>query len=222
MSFLTGMTPEASAPLLLPAPLPPSGSLVVYQPHAFDGLVDHGFAGEGQTIADIVEGLKLPPHYRPFLHAWVDDVEVPREFWARVRPRAGRTVFVRIIPQGGGGGGDKVLRTILLIAIVVVAVALGQYYGLALAQTLVPGAVAGSTAALAATAAITVTVSMLGTMALNALIPPPTPTIDGNLAGDQSPIAQPRYQLTGTQNRYQPYANIPRVMGKKRMYPLLA
>ena len=219
MSFLTGMTPEAPAPLLLPAPLPPSGSLVVYQPHAFDSLVDHGFAGEGQTIADIVEGLKLPPHYRPFLHAWVDDVEVPREFWARVRPRAGRTVFVRIIPQGGGGGGDKVLRTVLLIAIVVVAVALGQYYGAALAASM---GFTGTVAAAAATAAITVTVSMLGTMALNALIPPPTPTIDGNLAGDQSPIAQPRYQLTGTQNRYQPYANIPRVMGKKRMYPLLA
>jgi hypothetical protein len=206
MSFLTGMTPEASAPLLLPAPLPPSGSLVVYQPHAFDGLVDHGFAGEGQTIADIVEGLKLPPHYRPFLHAWVDDVEVPREFWSRVRPRAGRTVFVRIIPQGGGGGGDKVLRTILLIAVVVVAVALGQIYGAALAAGM---GFTGPVAAAAATAAITVTVSMLGTMAINALIPPPTPTIDGNLAGDQSPIAQPRYQLTGTQTATSPTQTFP-------------
>jgi hypothetical protein len=222
MSFVTGMTPEAPAPILLPA-VQPTGSLVVYQPNAFDRLMDYGVAGEGQNLAQIVAELKLPAHYERFVHVWVDDVEVPREFWSRVRPRAGRTVFVRIIPQGGGGGGDKVLRTILLIAVVVVAVALGQIYGVALAGAITGSTVAaGSAAALAATAAITVSVTMLGQMALNALIPPPTPTLDVNLGGDQSPIAQPRYQLTGTQNRYAPYANIPRVMGKKRIYPLLA
>jgi hypothetical protein len=220
MTLITPMTPEREGGAI--ATRASAGATVVYQPHAFSTLTDYGVAGQGMTVAEIVAGLGLPEVYRDHVHVWVDDAEVPREFWGRVRPRAGRLVYVRVIPQGGGGG-NKAIRTVLSIVIAVAAVALGQYYGVALASSIAGSTVAASSfGAVAATAAITVAATMVGTMALNALIPPTIPGNDLNLGADASPVSQPRYQLTGVQNRFAPYANIPRVFGKRRIYPLLA
>ena len=39
--------------------------------------------------------------------------------------------------------------------------------------------------------------SMIGNALVNALIPPPKPSFDVNSSADASPVAAPRYQLTG-------------------------
>jgi hypothetical protein len=56
-------------------------------------------------------------------------IYIPRENWARVRPKPGFTVQIRIVPTGGGSGGKDPLRIILSIAVLVVAAAATWYLG---------------------------------------------------------------------------------------------
>lgn len=198
---------------LIPLEAPPQGLPVVCQPHAFSSSYATGVTPQGRSIVQILEALELPPVVRQHVRVWVDDFEVPTEFWSRVKPKQGRTVYVRVTAHGGSGG--KILRTVLSIAIAVAAI----YYAPVLAGTGAAGAsMAGMTlGAQIGTALVATGVTLLGNMALNALIPPQQPT-----APDFGGLGAPRYQLTGTQNRFEPYASIPRVFGRRRMYPLMA
>jgi len=191
----------------------PNGGLpVVCQPHAFSNAYATGITPQGRTIREILEALELPVVVQQYVRVWVDDFEVPAEFWGRVKPKEGRTVYVRVIAQGGGG--NKILRTVLSIAIAVAAIATGQLYGLQFANAIgITGAYAGAVG----TALVATGVALLGNMALNALIPPQQPT-----SPEFGSLGTPRYQLTGTQNRFEPYAPIPRVFGKRRVYPMMA
>jgi predicted phage tail protein len=196
----------------------PSGGLpVVCQPHAFSSAYSTGITPQGRNIREILEALELPLVVQQYVRVWVDDYEVPAEYWGRVKPKEGRTVYVRVMAHGGGG--NKMLRTVLSIAIAVAAVATGQYYAAEMGFTTLnaAGATVLTTTGQVVAATITVGVNMLGNMALNALIPPQLPT-----SPEFGSMGSPRYQLTGTQNRFEPYATIPRVFGKRRMYPLMA
>lgn len=193
---------------------PAPGLPVVCQPNAFSSAYATGITPQGRTISQILEALELPIVVQQHVRVWVDDFEVPAEFWGRVKPKQGRTVYVRVIAHGGGGG-SKIIRTVLSIAIAVAAI----YFAPVLAGTGAAGAsMAGMTlGAQIGTAIVATGVTVLGNMALNALIPPQQPT-----SPDFGSLGTPRYQLTGTQNRLEPYAPIPRVFGKRRMYPLMA
>lgn len=197
---------------LVPTQAPTRGLPVVCQPHAFSNAYATGVTPQGRTILEVLEALELPVVVQQYVRVWVDDYEVPAEFWGRVKPKEGRTVYVRVIAQGGSGG--KMLRTVLAIAIAVAAVATGQAYGLEFAKAI---GITGANAGIIGTAIVTTGVALLGNMALNALIPPQQPT-SPEFAG----LGSPRYQLTGTQNRFEPYATIPRIFGKRRVYPLMA
>lgn len=203
----TDTTKEARGALV---PMPAQdGSAVYCQPHAFGDTTLHGVAPYGSTIREIVRSLGLPAVYEQYLEVYIDDVCIPATWWDKIKPKANTAVFVRVIPQGGGG--NKTVRTVAAIAIAVAAVATGQYYAADAA------AFFGTSNAVGA-AIVTVGVQLVGNLALNALIPPQLPTSpDANLT-----TSAPRYQLTGTQNRLEPYANIPRVMGFRRMYPMHA
>lgn len=198
---------------LIPYKAPDAGLPVVCQPHAFSNAYATGITPQGRTIAQILEALELPHVMHQYVRVWVDDFEISAEFWGHVRPKTGRTVYVRVMAHGGSGG--KILRTVLSIAIAVAAI----YFAPVLAGTGVAGAsMAGMTlGAQVGTAIVATGITLLGNMALNALIPPQQPT-----SPDFGSMSAPRYQLTGTQNRFEPYANIPRVFGKRRMYPLMA
>jgi predicted phage tail protein len=198
---------------LIPYKAPDAGLPVVCQPHAFSNAYATGVTPQGRTIAQILEALELPPVMHQYVRVWVDDFEISSEFWGHVRPKTGRTVYVRVMAHGGSGG--KILRTVLSIAIAVAAI----YFAPVLAGTGVAGAsMAGMTlGAQIGTVLVATGVTLLGNMALNALIPPQQPT-----SPDFGSMSAPRYQLTGTQNRFEPYANIPRVFGRRRMYPLMA
>jgi predicted phage tail protein len=198
---------------LIPYKAPAGGLPVVCQPHAFSNAYATGITPQGRTILEILEALELPTVVQQYVRVWVDDYEVPAEFWGRVKPKEGRTVYVRVIAQGGGSG-NKLLRTVLSIAIAVAAIATGQVYGLQFAQAI---GITGASAGAIGTALVATGVALLGNMALNALIPPQQPT-----SPDFAGLGSPRYQLTGTQNRFEPYAPIPRVFGKRRVYPLMA
>jgi predicted phage tail protein len=199
---------------IVPTKAPYAGLPVVCQPNAFSSAYATGITPQGRTIVQILEALELPIVVQQHVRVWVDDFEVPAEFWGRVKPKQGRTVYVRVIAHGSGGG-SKILRTVLSIAIAVAAI----YFAPVLAGTGAAGAsMAGMTlGAQIGTAIVATGITLLGNMALNALIPPQQPT-----SPDFGGLGTPRYQLTGTQNRFEPYAAIPRVFGRRRMYPLMA
>jgi hypothetical protein len=115
-------------------------------------------------------------------------------------------VHATAIPQGGNGG--KWLRTILLIVVAVVAI---WVTGGAAAGLLGSAFAAGTTGAAVLGAAI----GIIGAMAINALIPPPTPK---GLNGSSDPFNQ-LASITGTSNQASPYGVIPCVVGKMRFYP---
>jgi hypothetical protein len=165
---------------------------------------------EGATVAEYVAAVAkgMPPAYHPHLHAMIGEMTIARENWSKVRPKAGYVVTVRVLPAGKGG--KNILRIVVMVAVVAAAA-----YFLGPGSGLVAGLAGGSaTAAAGISAALVATATTVATLALNALIPPPGLT--------SSDSAKPRYQLTGTSNRMEPYAQIPRVFGKMRLFPMLA
>lgn len=176
------------------------GSLtVVAQPSPLVPERVYCHAKAGQTIAQILGGAVSHS-----CEVTVGGYPVPRELWGKVRPKAGQTIHATIYPQGGGNGG-KWLRVVALVALVVVANVYGAALGGALGLT-------GTTAAAVGGGLI----MAVGTLAINALIPPPTPKGLGGADGD--PFQQLN-SLTGTSNQANPYGVIPCVVGTKRFFP---
>lgn len=210
--------PETLKPLAL-------SSGVVYRPEPFGAAARAALAIEGRSLSQIVAALDVPAHYESHVRVWIDDAEVPRERWSQVRPREGRMVYVAVVPQGGSGGGKNLVRTIAFIAVAIIAISVAPQISSGLVEA---GVLSAEAAAFTiggvniVNAGIAAGLSMIGNALVNALIPPPRPGFDVNSLADSNGITQPRYQLTGVQNRIAPYANIPRVFGKRRMYPLLA
>jgi hypothetical protein len=91
---------------------------------------------EGLTVSEQMAAGGLNPKLAPWFHVSIDGAEVPAQLWDRVRPKAGRTVSVSVIPRntgGGGGGGrggnddNKTLRLVLTIVVYVAAAVLSYY-----------------------------------------------------------------------------------------------
>ena len=119
----------------------------------------------GGSIADIMRETGLDPD-PIYARVFIDDVLVPKAYWEKVRPKAGHTLTVRVIPTGSGGGKD-VLRIVAMIAIIAAAIFLGPEFAGFL------GFEAGTPGFLAASAAITAGTSIGGSLRMNACIPPP-------------------------------------------------
>ncbi|CAB5220435.1 Tip attachment protein J [uncultured Caudovirales phage] len=189
---------------------------VIVHPHPFYTYSQPIVVRAGMTLAEIVAAAGIPATYHGFLRVFVDDMEVPRAQWAFVRPRVGRHVYVRATPQGGGHGGKNILSMVLMLVVVVAA----SFFAPMIAGAMLPGmvgAAAGSATAFAFSAVthiIGAGLTILGAMAINALIPPPSMQGEG--------LASQRALLSGVKNQFAPYADIPRHFGKRRVYPLMA
>lgn len=178
---------------------------------------------EGGTIAEMFRAIDLDPG---LLHArvFIDDRLIHKAEWEYATPTAGQFVTVRVIPTGGGGGGKDALRIVAMIG-VVVAAAFTAGGSLAGAAGLIGGggAWAGATAAGFGAGGLgslvaSVGVSLVGSLAIGALIPPAKPKLQ-----DLSRLnLSPALSLTGTSNQLAPYAPIPRVYGRYRSFPPLA
>lgn len=202
-------------------PRPFVESSIIFRPHPFANPTHYAVAQDGQNVAEIVSGLELEPVYREYVRVWIDDIEVPVTHWDRVRPRPGRNVYVSVVPRGGGGGGKNLFRTIAFIAVAIAAVAFaGPLAGAIFGAEAVAAATftIGAAKVSLLTAAVGVALTMVGNALVNALIPPPKPNTPS--FGDNG-ITSPRNQITGTSNRLTPYGNIPRLFGKRRIYPVL-
>lgn len=162
---------------------------------------------EGGTITDILAAVAISPS--PFLRVYVGDREVPRDRWANVRPRAGRLVTVAAIPAGGQGGSKSAVRIVAMIGIAVLAAYTG---GLAAGGS---GLVEGSFGYAAVAGVTAAAITIAGSLAINALIPPPGQKLSEG-ASRQSP------SIAGGRNEYRPFSPFPVVLGSMRMAPVFA
>jgi len=151
---------------------------VIAVPHPFSTKRIAVQVREGATLAEIVAQAGLSPlvDARVFIErAGLVYGPISRDWWPRIRPKRGSRVTIRALPSGGGGGGDsnKTLRLILQIVVIIVAIVItvATYgAGAPIGWAMVAGA----------------TVSIIGNLAINMLLPV-QPSKLGRLA-----------QLTGT------------------------
>jgi len=165
-----------------------------------------------QTVAQIIDALHIPAWC--YLVVTIDGVPLPKRFWAATRVKPGHHLFIRAVPMGGGGGGaggggdsNKTTRIVLMavvaiVSIAIIAVTAGAGTPLALGLT---GAAWGMIGAAA--------VSILGTLAITMLLPPPGP--QSLNAGDQKELKS----ITSARNAAVPYAPIPYVAGRHKIFP---
>lgn len=176
-------------------------------PH-FDPALNRGSINlpEGLTIAEIVArampGLPVSAPLRVVLVTDMAAWPVDRALWHRVRPAEGTRIVIRVLP------GNDTLRSVLQVVVTIAAVALGQLWAVPLAGALgISSQLAGGLISLGVTA--------LGNLLINALVPPTTPKTPTN---DQEKVRN-SYTITGWRNRLEPDAPVPVVAGKHRWAP---
>jgi hypothetical protein len=160
---------------------------------------------EGSTIATMVAAAGLSPTSTR-LAAYVGDRLVPESEWLTTRPRAGDIVCVRALPLGNEGesGGKTALRIVALLAVVVLSIVT---FG---AGTAFAGAYGATASAIAVGVA-----SIAGSLAVNALIPPP------KLEPPKQVNSKGQSLISATRNEMRPYEQLPRVYGTFTMFPPL-
>lgn len=128
----------------------------------------------GGSVNDIIRSIGWTPDSLS-ARVFIDGEYVRDAAWEYTVPRAGQSVVVRAIPTGGamgGGGGDggkDAARIVAMIAVIALAVSMPALVGfIGVGAALFAGTTAGAIALTAAT-------SIIGALAISALIPVPLP-----------------------------------------------
>ncbi len=167
-----------------------SGLIINAYPHPLRQTPVQAVAPAGMSLAEIVGAA----HER--VHIVLDGEYMPRERWPEVRPHAGQVVEVRAVPAGGDNFW-RVVGTILIAAAAFYVPTLWSLQGTFGGAMLAAG------------------VTLAGTLALNALLPPPTPSATDFGSGSRG------QSLTGIRNGMAPYGLVPRPYGRMQVYPLV-
>jgi hypothetical protein len=177
---------------------------VAIVPHPFAAARIHRRLEAGRSIAEVIGQLQPDAGLSRYAHVYLNGDYVPQHQWPQVKPKAGTTVSIRMVPMGGGGGKNP-LRTILSLAVMAasapLATALGGLFGSASFMGFGLGGF------------ITKGVTLLGRLALIALAPPPRPRFGGGIK------ESPTLFIQGARNRAYPFGRVPKVLGKHRFVP---
>lgn len=172
------------------------GIVVTVRPNAFKTESHMRRVEPGLTIAEIVEQQDIKDAYRPLLHAILDTREIPRDYWPRVRPKAGHRLEIIAVPTGQLAEQLGLDNTTLRLGLSTVFTMGGG---------LISGMIGGPMGWAAGAA-----LGIIGMLLVNALIKPP-----------KMPQERIGYSLSAGQNQLAPYEPIPMVLGKMRVYPPL-
>lgn len=153
----------------------------------------------GSTIRQILDKVADGVSIVEALEVRVGGYLVPEVMWERLRPKSGIPIVITRMELAGGNLGG-ILRAAALIAVAFVAPIVGAW----------AAGAAGFGAATAWAGAFTI----LGGIAINALIPMPTPGGSANMGADRQ-----WNQLTGSSNQINPWGPIPIVLGESRFFP---
>lgn len=159
----------------------------------------------GQTIRGWLAERGIDEFARPTI-CIVDGEPVLRQDWSAVTFQQDTIVAFITLPQGRGGGGGKILRTVLSIAVMVAA----PYAGAALGASLNVTSTIGISL-------LTAGVALAGSVLVNALIPPPSPSSAMSNYNASSP--SPTYSLQAQGNQARLGEPIPVVYGRHVVYP---
>jgi len=163
----------------------------------------------GESVGAYLERLGFTFGAQP-VYLFVNGNEVRRDAWYEILPRAGDLIVVKA--RVAKGGGKNPLATILAIGLMIVA----PMIGVAIAGEL--GLASATFFGISASTIIGGVVSIAGHMLINALFPPPRPTLSNAQNGTSSEAASPTYSLSGGSNRARPYDPLPLVLGSHRMF----
>ena len=149
----------------------------------------------GASISDVVIAADIPDAVLPSIVTVLNGIEIEEHERDNVYLEDEDRLAIFVMPAGGGG--KDVLRMVAVIAVAVAAPHLAAMAGF------------GATG----TAVLTAGITLVGTMAVNALIPPAQPQLTGGGQGND-----PTFWFTGSSNQMKPYQRVPVVYGDVRMY----
>lgn len=166
---------------------------------------------DGLSLAEIVQRMDLPAVVKAQGTVCINGHPVPRGAWHLIRPKAVTGGVANAItvhaPIMGGDDGKNPLAIIAGLALTILS---GGAAG-GLFATSGGLFAAGSTSALFLAGGI----SLVGSLLLNALIPPPT------LDGGESDGRESRRDASARGNILEPNGVVPRVVGERRVFPPL-
>jgi hypothetical protein len=188
---------------------------------------------EGMTLRELVAAA-LPEALRPLAVVMIGDQVVPVDWWGRIWPKAGSRVLITVrLTGGGGGGGKNPLATVLSLAVMVASMTVAPYLAAGLAQAVGAGTafsaplglmssgfMASASFMSVATPLIGMGISMVGMMAVSALIPPSSQSMNMLSGAAGSAGESATLSISGGGNRANPYGVVPRVYGRHRITPL--
>lgn len=165
----------------------------------------------GSTVAEMVELMPVSHDFYDRGTVTISGAVVPRNIWHVVRPKPDHVVTMHLPAAGGdeeGGGGKAILG---LVASLALTVAAGWIVGGGLATK------GGLFAAGSLSASVLAgTVSLVGSLLLSALAPPPvSASRDGTSRKD-------RGSASAEGNVLEPNGAVVRVVGERRVFPPLA
>jgi hypothetical protein len=178
---------------------------VIVRPHPFKlAKIDYVLL-PGKTIQEIIDETFPLSGYPGTIQVSVNGIPIAADQWKVFVPSNGAHVLINAVPHGGGGeeGGKDPLRIFLTIVVLVASIVVPQSAFLVKA-----GVFWQAAAALAITA--------LGTILINALIPPPRPK---SLASGDDTGAIRLPGITGARNSINLFGPIPVVLGSMRVVP---
>jgi hypothetical protein len=151
---------------------------------------------------------------------------VPYDDWRKVRPKPGCSVRVHAVPMGGGGGGGgkSPLKMIAMLAVMVVAAWAGGVMAPFIGQFMAANFGVGLTMGMA-TAIGSGIVTLVGNALINAIIPASTNadrSSDALNSSYNTSLSTPTYSIMGVRNRANPFGVVPKVYGRRRVFPMLA
>lgn len=109
---------------------------VVASPHPFSIKTADLELPAGGTVLDLMRAAGCEKALIGNAHVFITDKAmnkdinyIPRENWARVRPKPGTHLSIRVVPGKGGGGGKNPLRVILSIAVIAASFGVNAWIG---------------------------------------------------------------------------------------------
>jgi hypothetical protein len=162
------------------------------------------------TIGEILELAKIPKAIYPNVVVIMNGIEVTRDQWDFVEPRDEDIIGLHVIPLGGDGA-KGILRMVALIA---VAIAIPQLALNVAALTTVNAA--GATVLTIPGMFAVAGATLVASLAINAIIPPPKPTTASQSAAGDA------YFINSQSNRARINETIPIVYGMHKLYANLA
>lgn len=201
---------------------------IVASPHPFSAATADMEIPAGGTVLDLMMAAGCDKALIGHAHVFIVDramtkeaIYIPRENWARVRPKPGMHVSIRVVPGkgGGGGGGKNPLRTILTIAVMAASFYFGPMLGAALGLP-TSMTIAGASFNLAAAVGGGI-ITLFGNAAVNALAPVQPPKLSEVSGQSFGETTSPTLTITGSQNRIAAGAPVTTVVGETRIYPMM-